>query len=142
MRDLVERAKARPGTFNYVSAGIGSVTHMNSEVFGHAAGIQAQHVPFKGTPEAVNETMAGCIDWFLAPMVSALPLIQSGKVKALVLGTAKRSEALRQLPTTAESGVPARNTCFGWDCSHLPRRLGGSSSACMASAGASARPPT
>ena len=142
VRDLVERAQAKPGTFNYGSAGIGSVTHMNAEVFGHAAGIQAQHVPFKGTPEAVNEAMAGRIDWFFATMVSDLPLIHSGKVKALVVGTAKRSEALPQLPTTAESGVPAGNTCSGWDCSHLPRRLGRSSSACMASAGASARPPT
>lgn len=112
VRDLVERAKAKPGTFNYGSAGIGSATHMNAEVFRHAAGIQAEHVPFKGTPEALNETMAGRIDWFFAPMISALPLVQSGKVKALAVGTAKRSDALPQLPTTVEAGVPSSEYLF------------------------------
>ena len=94
VRDLVEQAKAKPGALNYGSAGNGSATHMNAEVFRFAAGIQAQHVPFKGTPEALSETMAGRIDWFFAPMVSALTLVQSGKLKALAVGTAKRSDVL------------------------------------------------
>jgi tripartite-type tricarboxylate transporter receptor subunit TctC len=67
VRDLVEQAKSKPGTLNYGSAGNGSATHMNAEVFRFAAGLQAQHVPFKGTPEALSETMAGRIDWFFAP---------------------------------------------------------------------------
>ena len=90
----------------------GSATHMNAEVFRFAAGIQAQHVPFKGTPEALNETMAGRIDWFFAPMVSALSLVQSGKLKALAVGTAKRSDVLPQLPTTVEAGVPGSEYLF------------------------------
>jgi tripartite-type tricarboxylate transporter receptor subunit TctC len=112
VRDLVEQAKARPGTLNYGSAGNGSATHMNAEVFRFAAGIQAQHVPFKGTPEALNETMAGRIDWFFAPMVSALSLVQSGKLKALAVGTAKRSDVLAQVPTTVEAGVPGSEYLF------------------------------
>ena len=112
VRDLVEQAKARPGTLNYGSAGNGSATHMNAEVFRFAAGVQAQHVPFKGTPEALNETMAGRIDWFFAPMVSALTLVQGGKLKALAVGTAKRSEVLPQLPTTVEAGVPGSEYLF------------------------------
>ncbi len=112
VRDLVEQAKAKPGTFNYGSAGNGSATHMNAEVFRFAAGIQAQHVPFKGTPEALNETMAGRIDWFFAPMVSALSLVQSGKLKALAVGTARRSDVLPQLPTTVEAGVPGSQYLF------------------------------
>jgi tripartite-type tricarboxylate transporter receptor subunit TctC len=112
VRDLVEQAKARPGALNYGSAGNGSATHMNAEVFRFAAGIQAQHVPFKGTPEALNEVMAGRIDWFFAPMVSALSLVQSGKLKALAVGTAKRSDVLPQVPTTVEAGVPGSEYLF------------------------------
>jgi tripartite-type tricarboxylate transporter receptor subunit TctC len=112
VRDLVEQAKARPGALNYGSAGNGSATHMNAEVFRFAAGIQAQHVPFKGTPEALNEIMAGRIDWFFAPMVSALTLVQGGKLKALAVGTAKRSDVLPQLPTTVEAGVPGSEYLF------------------------------
>jgi len=112
VRDLVEQAKSKPGTLNYGSAGNGSATHMNAEVFRFAAGLQAQHVPFKGTPEALNETMAGRIDWFFAPMVSALSLVQSGKLKALAVGTAKRSDVLPQLPTTVEAGVPGSEYLF------------------------------
>ena len=112
VRDLVEQAKAKPGVLNYGSAGNGSATHMNAEVFRFAAGIQAQHVPFKGTPEALSETMAGRIDWFFAPMVSALTLVQGGKLKALAVGTAKRSEVLPQLPTTVEAGVAGSEYLF------------------------------
>ena len=112
VRDLVEQAKSKPGVLNYGSAGNGSATHMNAEVFRFAAGLQAQHVPFKGTPEALNETMAGRIDWFFAPMVSALSLVQSGKLKALAVGTAKRSDVLPQLPTTVEAGVPGSEYLF------------------------------
>ena len=112
LHDLVEQAKSKPGTLNYGSAGNGSATHMNAEVFRFAAGLQAQHVPFKGTPEALNETMAGRIDWFFAPMVSALSLVQSGKLKALAVGTAKRSDVLPQVPTTVEAGVPGSEYLF------------------------------
>ena len=112
VRDLVDQAKSKPGTLNYGSAGNGSATHMNAEVFRFAAGIQAQHVPFKGTPEALSETVAGRIDWFFAPMVSALSLVQSGKLKALAVGTAKRSDVLPQVPTTAEAGVPGSEYLF------------------------------
>jgi tripartite-type tricarboxylate transporter receptor subunit TctC len=112
LHDLVEQAKAKPGTLNYGSAGNGSATHMNAEVFRFAAGLQAQHVPFKGTPEALNETMAGRIDWFFAPMVSALSLVQTGKLKALAVGTAKRSDVLPQVPTTVEAGVPGSEYLF------------------------------
>jgi tripartite-type tricarboxylate transporter receptor subunit TctC len=112
VRDLVEQAKAKPGALNYGSAGNGSATHMNAEVFRFAAGVQAQHVPFKGTPEALGETMAGRIDWFFAPMVSALTLVQGGKLKALAVGTAKRSDVLPQLPTTVEAGVPGSEYLF------------------------------
>jgi tripartite-type tricarboxylate transporter receptor subunit TctC len=111
-KDLVAQAKAKPGTFNYASAGNGSATHMNAEVFRLAAGVQAQHIPFRGTPEAMTEVMGGRVDWFFAPMVSALPLIKDGKLKALAVGTAQRSAVLPQVPTTEEAGVPGSAYLF------------------------------
>ena len=104
--DLVSRAKAKPGALNYASAGNGSATHMNAEKFRVAAGIAAQHVPFRGTPEAITETIAGRVDWFFAPLVSALPLIKDGKLQALAVGTAARSPALPNVPSIAEAGFP------------------------------------
>ncbi len=112
VKDLVAQAKAKPGALNYGSAGNGSATHMNAEVFRLAAGIDAQHVAFRGTPEAMTETMAGRIDWFFAPMVSALPLIKDGRLKALAVGTAKRSGVLPDVPTTVEAGVPGSEFLF------------------------------
>ncbi|MDQ7958596.1 MAG: tripartite tricarboxylate transporter substrate binding protein [Pseudomonadota bacterium] len=112
VKDLVAQVKAKPGGFNYASAGNGSATHMNAEVFRLAAGIQAQHVPFRGTPEAMTEVMGGRIDWFFAPMVSALPLIKDGKLKALAVGTGKRSSVQPDLPTTVEAGVPGSEYLF------------------------------
>jgi len=103
--DLVARAKAKPGMF-YASAGNGSATHMNAEKFRVAAGITAQHVPFRGTPEAMTETIAGRMDWFFAPLVSALPLIKDGKLQALAVGTAARSPVLPNVPSIAEAGLP------------------------------------
>jgi tripartite-type tricarboxylate transporter receptor subunit TctC len=111
-KDLVAQAKAKPGGFNYASAGNGSATHMNAEVFRLAAGLQAQHIPFRGTPEAMTEVMGGRVDWFFAPMVSALPLIKDGKLKALAVGTAQRSPVLPQVPTTEEAGVPGSAYLF------------------------------
>ena len=110
--DLVAQARARPGAFNYASAGNGSATHMNAEVFRTAAGIEAQHVPFKGTPEAMTETMTGRVDWFFAPMVSCLSLVKEGRLQALAVGTARRSPVLPQVPTTVEAGVPNSEYLF------------------------------
>ena len=104
--DVVAAARARPGQLNYASAGNGSATHMNAEKFKLHAGIDAQHVPFKGTPEALTDVIGGRNDWFFAPMASALPLIKDGKLQALAVSSAQRSPALPNVPTTIEAGVP------------------------------------
>ena len=106
VNDLVTKAQASPGTKNYASAGNGSATHMNAEKFRVAAKINANHIPYKGTPDAITDTMAGRVDWFFSPIVSALPLIKDGKLQALAVGTEKRSPVLPNVPTTAEAGVP------------------------------------
>ena len=110
--DLVAKAKAQPGALNYASAGNGSATHMNAEKFRVAAGIQAQHVPYRGTPEALTETASGRIDWFFAPLVSALPLIQSGRLQALAVSTAARSPLLPQVLSITEAGFASAAYTF------------------------------
>jgi tripartite-type tricarboxylate transporter receptor subunit TctC len=103
--DVIAAAKARPDQLNYASAGNGSATHMNAEKFRLQAGIAAVHVPFKGTPEAMTEVAAGRIDWFFAPLSSALPMIREGRVAALAVSTPARAPALPEVPTTVEAGV-------------------------------------
>jgi tripartite-type tricarboxylate transporter receptor subunit TctC len=110
--DVVAAAKAKPGALNYASAGIGSATHLNAEKFKLQAGFDAVHVPFKGTPEALNDVIGGRTDWFFAPLTSALPLIRDGKLLALAVSTPQRTPALPQVPTTLEAGIPGSDYTF------------------------------
>ena len=111
VQELVAKAKAS-GQAMYASAGNGSATHMNAEKFLAAVGVAATHVPFRGTPEALTEVMAGRLDWFFAPLVSALPLIKAGKLDALGVGTPRRSPALPDVPTTLELGYAGSDYTF------------------------------
>lgn len=104
--DLVRLAKDKPGQLNFGSAGVGSGTHINAEKFKLAAGIDVVHIPYKGTPEALTDTMTGRVTFFFSPISSALPHVREGKLTALAVSTAKRSSALKDVPTVAESGVP------------------------------------
>ena len=112
VQDMVDKARANPGTLNYGSAGVGSATHMNAEIFRLSARYEAVHVPYKGTPEAMTETATGRIDFFFAPMSSALPLIKDGRLQALAVGTAQRSAVLPNVPTTLEAGFPQSDYVF------------------------------
>ena len=104
--DLVRAAKQKPGALNFASAGNGSGTHINGEKFKLAAGIDVVHVPYKGTPEALTDTMAGRVTYFFSPISAALPQVREGKLTALAVSTAKRSSVLPDVPTIAESGLP------------------------------------
>jgi tripartite-type tricarboxylate transporter receptor subunit TctC len=104
--DLIAAVKAKPDQFNYASAGVGSGTHMNAEIFRIQAGIDALHVPYKGTPDAMTNVIGGSNDWFFAPLASALPLIRDGKLQALSVSTKQRASTLPQVPTSIEAGLP------------------------------------
>jgi tripartite-type tricarboxylate transporter receptor subunit TctC len=106
VQELVAAAKAKPGSINYASAGAGSATHLNAEKFRIGAGIDAVHIPFKGSPEAITEVVTGRVDYYFAPVVSAMSQIQDGRVLALAVGSPKRASALPNVPTTVEAGVP------------------------------------
>jgi len=105
VQDLVRAEKAKPGSFTYASAGVGTATQLNAERFRLGAGVDAVHVPFKGTPEALTEIIAGRVDYYFCPVNAVLPLIADGKLLALAMGSSKRSAALPKVPTTLEEGV-------------------------------------
>jgi len=103
--DLIAAAKAKPGAMNFASAGIGSVSHLAAERFRLSAGIEAQHIPFRGPNEAFTEVMAGRIDFYFLPLAPALPLVKEGQLVALAVSTDTRTAALPEVPTTAELGL-------------------------------------
>jgi tripartite-type tricarboxylate transporter receptor subunit TctC len=105
VKELVAAAKAKPGSMNSASIGIGSGTHLNAERFRLGAGIEVVNVPFKGTPEALTEVMTGRVDYYFCPVNAALPFLKDGRVRALAVASTKRSLALPELPTTLEAGV-------------------------------------
>jgi tripartite-type tricarboxylate transporter receptor subunit TctC len=102
--DFIAAARAKPGAMNFGSAGVGTATHLSAMRFMSSAGMQAVHVPFKGGPEAINEIIAGRLDFFFAPVGNALPFVKDGMLTALVVNSATRSAVLREVPTTAEAG--------------------------------------
>ena len=106
VRELIELAKSKPGQINYGSAGVGSGTHMNGEQFKLDAGINVVHIPFKGSPEAIANTISGSVQYYFAPITGATSLIKAGRVTALGVSTKNRSPALPDIPTVAESGLP------------------------------------
>ena len=104
--ELIAAVKASPGKYNYASAGVGSGTHLNAEIFRLQSGIDALHVPYKSTPEAMTNVIGGSNDWFFAPLAAALPLIRDGKLQALSVSTKTRASTLPQVPTSTEAGLP------------------------------------
>jgi len=104
--ELIAQAKQKPGQLNFGSAGTGSGTHINAEKFKLATGIDVVHVPYKGTPEALTDTMAGRVTYYFSPISAALPQIRDGKLVALAVSSAQRSSVLKDVPTVAESGLP------------------------------------
>lgn len=103
--DFLAAAKAKPGALNFSSAGVGSGTHFNLEKLKLMAGIDVAHVPYKGTPEAIGDTIAGRVCCYFAPINAALPHIKGGKALALAVTSAQRTSLLPDVPTIAESGV-------------------------------------
>lgn len=104
--ELIARAKAAPGQLNFSSAGVGSGTHFAAEMFKALAGIDVVHVPFKGIPESLTETMTGRVQFFMAPMANGVNLVREGKLTGLAVSSGRRDPMLPGLPTIAEAGVP------------------------------------
>ena len=105
LADLIAAAKARPGALNYASAGIGSASHFAAERLRVSAGIEAQHVTFRGANEALTEVVGGRVDFIYIPIAPALPLINDGKLVALAISAETRAAELPDVPTSGEAGL-------------------------------------
>ena len=110
VRDLLEAAKARPGQINFASAGVGSGTHFAAEIFKSLAKLDLVHVPFKGIPEALTETMTGRVHFFMAPIANAVAPVRDGRLSGLGVSMPGRDALLPDVPTVAEAGVPGFQT--------------------------------
>ena len=101
-QDLVAAAKARPGSFNFASAGVGSATHLSAERFRMAAGFDAVHIPFRGGAEALTEVLSGRAEFYFCPLGTALQQIRDGKLLALAVSGPKRAALLPDVPSVLE----------------------------------------
>jgi len=111
--ELIALAKARPGQLNYGSGGAGTAPHLAAELFKSIAGVDMVHVPYKGSGPAVADLLGGQISLMFNTMIQTIPHVQSGKLRALAVTGAKRSNAMPELPTLAESGLPGY-AMVGW----------------------------
>jgi tripartite-type tricarboxylate transporter receptor subunit TctC len=103
--DLIALAKAKPGTLNFGSAGIGSSSHIAGEAFKAAAGIDIVHIPFKLIPDIFTEMIAGRLHLYLFPLPAVMPMLRENKLRAMAVGTPKRTPSLPDVPTITESGL-------------------------------------
>lgn len=113
VKDLIALARAKPGQINYASLGSGSTSHLTMEMFRSAAGIQLNHIPYKGSPAAHAELFSGQIPVMFDAIPAVLPHVKSGRLRALGIGSAQRSPFLPDVPTIAESGFPGFEA-VGW----------------------------
>jgi len=111
--ELIALAKKKPGQIAYASSSIGNLTHLAAELFDSLAGIKMLHVPYKGGNPAIADVLAGRVATFFSTVAVARPHVQSGRIKALGVTTARRSLALPNVPTIAESGLPGYEVS-GW----------------------------
>ena len=114
VRELIALAKAKPDTLNFASSGNGQSTHLSGELFNSMAGIKLSHVPYKGSAPALTAVIAGQVPLMFDTMLSAMPFVRSGKLKALAVSSAARSPAAPEVPTIAESGLPGYEV-FAWN---------------------------
>jgi tripartite-type tricarboxylate transporter receptor subunit TctC len=104
LQELVALARAKPGSLNYATSGIGSTGHLTGELFKQVAGIDWVHVPYKGGGPAMTDFLAGQVELFVATTSTAVPYLKQGRVRALAISGAVRAAALPDVPTVAESG--------------------------------------
>jgi len=105
VQELVAYAKANPGKLSYASSGNGASSHLAGVMFNSIAGTDLQHVPYKGTGPALNDLLGGQVSMSFTDVLTALPYVKAGKLRALGVTTASRSQALPDVPTLAEQGI-------------------------------------
>jgi tripartite-type tricarboxylate transporter receptor subunit TctC len=106
VKEFIALAKARPGTLNYGSSGVGNSQHMAAGLFSYYTGVTMTHVPYKGGPAAMTDLLGGQIDLMFEPLPNTIPHIRSGRLRALALTTRQRSDIFPDVPTLREAGLP------------------------------------
>jgi tripartite-type tricarboxylate transporter receptor subunit TctC len=106
VKELIAAAQQKPGHLNFGSSGIGSGTHFGGELFKLAAKINVTHVPYRGTPEALTDTMSGRIQFFVSPVLPAMALVRGGRLLALGVTSSQRLPMIPDVPTIAEAAIP------------------------------------
>jgi tripartite-type tricarboxylate transporter receptor subunit TctC len=106
VKELIAAAQQKPGQLNFGSSGIGSGTHVGGELFKLAAKINVTHVPYRGTPEALTDTMSGRIQFFVSPVLPAMALVRGGRLLALGVTSSQRLPMIPDVPTIAEAAIP------------------------------------
>ena len=104
--ELIQLMKANPGKWSFASSGNGTSQHLSGELFKGMAGVEMQHIPYKGSPPALTDVMGGQVNMTFDNITTAWTLAKSGKLRALAVTTAKRSPVAPDVPTLAESGLP------------------------------------
>lgn len=105
VKALIDAAKAKPGDIPFASAGVGSSTHLAAEYFAQVAGVKMLHIPYKGSPEAIQDSIAGRTSFYMAPINTAIGQLKEGKLIALGVSTARRADVLPDVPALAEQGL-------------------------------------
>jgi tripartite-type tricarboxylate transporter receptor subunit TctC len=106
IKEFIALAKAKPGQLNFGSSGVGTPNHLGGEMLNAMAGINIVHVPYKGGAASITDLIAGQVQLVISSAPSVVPHVRNGRLRALAIGSAKRSPALPEVPTVAESGVP------------------------------------
>ncbi len=119
--ELVAYAKANPGKLNYASAGNGSMQHLGTELLKQRAGIELEHVPYKGTGPVMQDLLSGRVQLFLTTPPPAVPFIRNGQLRAIALSARERHPALPDVPTAAEAGLPGF-VAEAWFAAFAPAR--------------------
>lgn len=122
LADLVAAGKAKPGSLNYSTAGVGSASHFGAERLRASASFEAQHIPFKGAAEAVTDVVAERVDFSVQLPATTLPLLKDGKLAALAVSAEKRSKLMPDVPTTIEAGLPANSVYPFYTGVYLPAK--------------------
>jgi tripartite-type tricarboxylate transporter receptor subunit TctC len=122
LRDFIALLKASPGRYNYASSGNGTILHLAAELFKEAAQVFSTHIPYRGFSQMLNDIMGGQVDWGVGAVPAVQGSVRTGRLRALCVPSAARSQGLAEVPTAAEAGLPAFQV-EGWFAAVGPKGM-------------------